>query len=395
MRIVQLEDSFFPNAGYQINIISKYFARHGNEVYILTAEVEKLPDFLTSFFGKDNIAERDARYTSQYNVNIIRIPIRWYYSGRAFFSNKIFQEVKRLNPDVVFVHGCQMLTAMRYLWKLRWLPYPLIMDCHMLEMASRNRLKIPFELFYKLFCASIIKKKHITVVRTQDDNYTEKCLGIPVSQTPWISFGSDTMIFFKDDEMHCKNREEIGIPEDAIVFLYAGKLDETKGGLFLADSIIDKFGTKKRVIFLIIGNTSGEYGNQVEAAFGESENEIIRIPTQEYDKLAYYYQLADVALFPRQCSLSFYDVQACGLPVIFEDNKINSDRAEHNNAFTFRQGDKKDFRKVIKKVIECSAAEMRQLSENAITFIKKDYDYEKISLEYLRLMEDAIQRTCQ
>lgn len=395
MRIVQLEDTFFPNAGYQINIISKYFARQGNEVYILTAEVERLPDFLTSFFGKENMTERDAKYSNQYGVNIIRIPIKGYLSGRAIFGNEIFKKVKRLNPDVVFVHGCQMLTAMRYLWKLRELPYPLIMDCHMLEMASRNKLKVPFEKFYRLFCTSIIKKRHITVVRTQDDDYTEKCLGIPVSQTPWISFGSDTMIFYKDDEKRSKNREEIGIPEDAFVFLYAGKLDETKGGLFLAESIRDRFHTDKRVIFLVIGNSNGEYGNRVEAAFEESGNEIIRIPTQAYDQLAYYYQTADAALFPRQCSLSFYDVQACGLPVIFEDNNINLDRAKHRNAFTFRQGDKKDFRQVMDRVIAYTPDEMNELSENAIAFIKKDYDYEKISLEYLSLMKDAIQQADQ
>ena len=51
MKIVQIEDFFHPDAGYKINILSKYFARMGHETVIITAELDKMPDFLTSFSG--------------------------------------------------------------------------------------------------------------------------------------------------------------------------------------------------------------------------------------------------------------------------------------------------------------------------------------------------------
>ena len=50
MKIVQLEDFFHPDAGYKINILSKYFARMGHETVILTAGLDRMPDYLTSFF---------------------------------------------------------------------------------------------------------------------------------------------------------------------------------------------------------------------------------------------------------------------------------------------------------------------------------------------------------
>ena len=50
MRIVQIEDFFHPNAGYQVNILSKYFSKAGHDVTIVTAELEKLPEYLTGFF---------------------------------------------------------------------------------------------------------------------------------------------------------------------------------------------------------------------------------------------------------------------------------------------------------------------------------------------------------
>ncbi len=390
MKIVQLEDVFFANSGYQINIISKFFVQQGHDVTILSCELDKIPGQYTIFFGKDPEHKWDVSYEKKYGVKIIRFPIKKYVSGRTIFNNDIFEKVGELDPDIVFVHGCQTFTAMRYLRKIKKLPYPLIMDCHMLEMASRNKLKIPFEFFYRLFCTPVIKKRRISVIRTQDDDYTWKCLGIPEELTPWISFGSDTMLFYKDSDSRNKNRLEMGIDDDVFVFLYAGKLDKAKGGLFLAEAIGKSFATNKKLVFLIIGNTIGEYGKRVEEMFNRSENHIIRKPTQSYEDLAYYYQLSDVALFPRQCSLSFYDVQACGLPVIFEDNQINKDRAMHGNAFTFKAGDVDDFRRVIQKLLIYSRKEMDEISRNAISFIENGYDYRKLSKEYLKIMEKAI-----
>ena len=81
LKIVQIEDFFHPDAGYKINILSKYFAKMGHETVIITAELDKIPDFLVSFFGRDNIEERDREYERRYGVKIIRRPIRAYVSG--------------------------------------------------------------------------------------------------------------------------------------------------------------------------------------------------------------------------------------------------------------------------------------------------------------------------
>src|SRR5699024_1833755 len=101
------------------------------------------------------------------------------------------------------------------------------------------------------------------------------------------------------------------IAEDAFVILYAGKLDESKGGKLLAEALREPLKTDRAVVFLVVGNTSGSYGAEVETLFQTSKNRVLRFPTQRYADLAPFYQAADLAVFPRQCSLSFYDVQAC------------------------------------------------------------------------------------
>ena len=390
MKIVNIEDFFHPDAGYQLNILAKYMSKFGHDVTIITAETEKIPDYLKGFFDCTDIERKDKEYSQKYNVNICRIPLKRFVSGRAQFSSSIFDVIRNISPDVVFIHGNNTLIAMQYLLKRERFPYPIVMDCHMLEMASRNRFKKVFEMGYKKVFAPIIIKDKIPVIRTQDDKYVQKCLGVPLEQSPWISVGSDTILFHRDEENRGKFRIHHEIPNDAFVILYAGKLDETKGGMLLAEALRKRFNTQRQVVGVIVGKTIGEYGEKVETLFSGSENRIVRLPTQKYENLAAIYQACDVAVFPRQCSLSFYDVQACGLPVVFEDNQINIDRAKHNNAYTFKAGDTNDLIRRIQEIIDMPIEEYAQVSKNAELFVRDEYNYEDIAAQYMMVIEQAI-----
>ena len=68
MKIVNVEDFFHPDAGYQINILSKYLVALGHEVIIITSQMDKVSTSLTSFFGKENIEEREKKYSNRYGV---------------------------------------------------------------------------------------------------------------------------------------------------------------------------------------------------------------------------------------------------------------------------------------------------------------------------------------
>ncbi len=382
MKIVNIEDFFHPNAGYQINIITKYLAKFGHEVIIITSEMDKIPEELTTFFGRTDIKKYDQEYEKATGVKIIRIPIRCFISGRAVFTKKLQKIVKVLNPDVLYVHGNDTLSAMLYISKIGKLDWALVSDSHMLEMASTNKFNKFFRLYYKIFLTPKIKRNEIPVIRTQDDPYVEKCLGIPLKLAPWISYGSDTMLFHPDIKIREKFRKENNISQEAFVILYAGKLDAPKGGLFLAEAVKKKFRTKKQVVIFIVGNTAGEYGKKVEETFRVSENLILRFPTQRYIDLAKFYQSVDLALFPKQCSLSFYDVQACGVPVIVEDNNINIDRCSHGNGWVFKKESIEDLRKHIEIVINMREIEYMRVCSNAYQFIVENYNYEVKAKEY-------------
>ena len=91
-------------------------------------------------------------------------------------------------------------------------------------------------------------------------------------------------------------------------------------------------------------------------------------------------------IFPRQCSLSFFDAQACGAPVVFEDNIVNCQRAENNNAVLFREADGADFRRAIQACIEYSNETLEYFRRNAIYYIYKNFNNKDRADEYMQYM---------
>ena len=399
MKILMIEDFFHPQAGYQLNVLCPYLVKFGHDVTIICGEMELFPDYLTSFFGKDNISDNDDKFTRETGVNIIRVPVKKYISGRAIFDNSIYENVEKQKPDIIYVHGNDTFTGMQFILKQAKFKVPLISDTHMVELASNNRFAKIFRWGYKNYITPKIKKYNNFVIRTVEDPFVMKWYNIPEEQAPVIGFGSDTLRFQPSCDMKTKMRKELGVDDNDIVVIYAGKLDEYKGGSFLATAIKDKFDLAEISIkFLIIGNVSGEKAEETSKLLEQSNNIVIRRPTQPYPELAKWFQAADVAVFPKQCSLTYYDVLACGLPVLVEDNPIGLQRAkECEAASTFKAGDVGNFRKRLSELV-CSVAEERKktsedmsLSEKAIRYIKENYDYEKQARRYEEVILKVIE----
>ncbi len=393
MRIVHVEDIFYPEAGYQVNILAKCEAMEGHEVYIITCPMEFWDEQRKAFWGVENIEARDKQYEQESGVKVIRFPAYRKYSSRIIYKKGFSKFIDSLKPDILFIHAESSVVTFQYLIKLKKLKYPIILDSHSLEMAACNKLRKPFYAAYKKLFTPIIRKYQLKIIRTQDDDFLMRRLGIPEELAPFISFGSDTTIFHPDDDVKRKLRDELGIRQDAFVIVNTGKLTPAKGGSLFAEAVKKKFDTSREVVVITVGSpTSDSYGESVSNMLAESENRVIRIPTQRYYNLAKYYQVSDLCVFAKECSLSFYDAQACGLPVIVEDNGVNMARVTHHNGVAFHAGEVESLIEAIQKFIRMKPEAYEEYSNNSVNFIHEKYDYRYISIQYTKLMEDEVRR---
>ena len=391
MKILQIEDFFHPDAGYQINVLSKVLAERGHDVTIVcAANLDIFPESLTSFFGTEDIVERDAAYSKKYGVKIKRVPAMGYYSGRTFYAGSVYKQIETLDPDILFVHGNDSASGFRYAHRAAKLPFPVIMDSHMLTVATRNRFANVYRDVYRRVYAPMINKHGIKVIRVQDDPYVIRSLGIDEDNAPYIGFGTDTGLFHPDAQAKAVGREKLGIPQDATVILYAGKLDESKGGMLLAHALLSRFEDRS-LFFVVAGNASGSKAVELEETLSQSENRVLRLPTHKYPDLPELYQVADLALYPAQCSLSFYDVQATGLPVVVDNGTpVNIARVAHGNGFLFQAGSVEGLRGCIERYASLDAHARDALKDASIAYIGTEYCYDNVAKQYESCFEEVI-----
>lgn len=393
MKILHIDETFHPSFGYQINSLAKYQALAGHEVVVFTTDTKHLHVSFRFAADNDRIEELDREYEKNTGVKIVRVPTSGYISNRCVFRSDLFRMIDEVSPDVVMIHQIETYASIRYMMKGYYKKYPTVADSHMLPMASNNKLSKEYNRWFRRFITPKYVKNGITVIRTQDDDYVNSVLGLPESQTPFISFGSDLTLFRPDAAARRKFREENSIPQDAFVITYTGKMDKYKGGILLANALKEKFTAKngREVVCVVVGNVYGdEYGDEVNAILASSENRIIRFPTQRYVDLPVFYQSSDLCVFAKQCSLSFYDEQACGVPVVFEDNNVNKDRASRGGAAVFRAGDVDSFRLEIQRFIDMPSGEYGRYRDNAISFVTSGYDYKDIAGRITEIMLRAV-----
>lgn len=391
MKILHVDDTFHPNFGYQCNPLAKFQCKAGNEVYIITPEAKYIDSIYHSFgeYG-EHLDEDDARYERETGVKILRVKAKGYIMGRLVYVKKALMEaIDSVNPDVVFVHCIETLTAMYLMRKLRH-RYPMAFDSHMLSMASQNKLAKIYEIAYRTLFTSVIKKEKYMVIKTQDDDYIHKHLGVPTELSSFISFGTDVLLFNVDNEAKRKFLMENELPEDTFVITSTGKLTEAKGGMLFAESLKKAFSGNRTVAVVMVADFSGEYEKKVKALLDKSENKIFYYPVQQYTQLPYFYQIADVVVFPKQCSMSFYDAQSCGCPVISEKVHVNEERNSHGNGLCFESGSVEDFRKKIQTLIDMPKTNYERMRENSREFVEKNYSYEYIAAQYTDIMSKAI-----
>lgn len=392
MRILHIDENFHTQYGYHTAPLAAEMVKQGHEAYIITVPADKLYPVFKEFgdtTSPEQIVEYDLQFESDYGVHIFRCPIYRYISYRAIYKPSVFKMIDMIHPDVILCHNSDSYMAIRMI--LRKDRFPVVYDSHMLSMASRNKFARIYRFVYKNFVSPSLRSKKSVVIRTQDDPYVIN-MGVPEEQAPFISFGSDMSLFHPDARAKNELRKQLGISENDFVIVYTGKLNADKGGQLLADTARDIFVSPyyRSVVFLVVGNTTGEYGKAVDKAFAESRNRIIRVPTKRYRDLPPYYQAADLSVFPRQCSMSFYDAQACGVPVLSEDNNVNIERCSHGNGSNFRSDDMLDFRKQIDAYLNMAPEEYNSMKKKAYQFVRNNYSYERIAAQYTKILESAV-----
>ena len=340
----------------------------------------------------NHLSEKDHEFEDRFGVKVIRVHTYKKISSRMVLEHKYISLMKELKPDIVFSHLSDSLTSMRIFRIAHKLPFPIITDNHMVEQASFNPHADLFNKFCRTFITPKLKKNNIPIITLTEETRTfcKKRYGLDDDMLPLIELGTDTTIFHPDEKAKKEFRLANNLDQHARVFIYTGKIINTKKVKLLAEAIKEKISDL--FVLIVVGSATNEYGRETVQLLQTGESKVLLFPTQNMEDLAMFYQASDVAVIPGACSLSFYDEQACGLPVIGENIPVMQERVgtDESRGVLYKMDDYLDLRKALTKYIEMDERELKVQSANAIDYIKKSYDYNVLAKRVEDLMKQLI-----
>lgn len=370
MKIVIVSAFYSEGMGYAENCLPKFMASLGHEVHVITSTLNvygNSPDYSSNYEAFLGAAEQPASTTRSEGYFVHRLPYRLVSS---YVSIKgLVQKIRSLQPDVVHCTEIASLSSFAIAAAKPRMRFSFFAESHQHMSVVKPFLKQPGGAPLKkavYWCTRTLPSALASMAMDKCYAIAPDCLevahrfyGVPRSKLVLQPLGTDTYLFrpVQDEEMANRRaalRESLGYAPSDVVCIYTGRFTGAKNPLALAAAADQLAAQGQPFHALFIGE-------------GPQKDEILKcrntqvIPFMKHRDLADYYRAADVAVWPRQESMSMLDAAACGVPIVVSDEIGEAERVTGNGRF-YKENDVSDLATVLASL--ASAEERRALGKH-------------------------------
>ena len=309
-----LSSPFTEGYSYQDNLLSEYQAKLGHEATVLTATRTRDAEgkIVETAPGEKVLAN---------GVKLIRIK----FHGKLFALFGIFPGVKKvieaIAPDFIFIHGLATF-APRAAVAYRHKP-PLVCivaDNHQDDFntaVGRFHVRLQVSLFRSMWKKWIRAVSRVYGTTGWRAEFARRVYGIPEEKTD-VLFTGCTEKYTEElcSKTRCDVRSELGVSENAFVFIHGGKLNSGKRTLEVMKAFSEmQVPGAKLVLF-------GSVGRDIADSFEKllkSNSDIIHLGMLPGSEVHRYLLAADFGLFPGGHSTLWEESIGSGLPCLFRN----------------------------------------------------------------------------
>ncbi len=306
-------------------------------------------------------------------------------SHKGIINPGLIKAIEQYSPDAILINGWNFnshLKCLKYFHKK--IPVLFRGDSTLLDEQSGIR-----KLLRQFVLTRIYKKVDFGLyVGTQNQKYFLK-YGLKEKQLVFVPHAIDNRRFEANDAN--KNtavdlRRKLNIPEDGVVFLFAGKLEPKKNPAILIETF--KKIRDSSMHLVIVGN--GELEIELKQDSLKSQN-IVFMDFQNQQMMPAIYQMADVFVLPSKgpgetWGLAVNEAMAGGKPVLVSDKcgcAVNLVE-DGKNGFIFQSGNLEDLGKKIKLLAQ-QKNNLKNMSAASLERIKS-WSFEKIATQVEQLV---------
>jgi glycosyltransferase involved in cell wall biosynthesis len=366
----------------------------------VVAEYQKPVDALASYPDLDmalmvprrwperakQMVEAETLPGARFRYIVARTVFTGYYY--IYFYPSLLFHLLRLRPGIIYCYeeAHTFMGALVLLLRRIFLPRSKV-----LLYAAQNiekRYPIPFRWFerYCFHNADLILACGITVAETLRSKGYHRPLRV-------VPLPTDTEAFCPDPPKRRATREQLDIPQEAKVVLYAGKLVEEKGVITLLRAFADVAKEHEQAYLLLAGG--GPMREQIEREARNAGVEArLRLPGVVHNAdLPAYMNAADLFVLPSETRANWreqfgrvaVEAMSCGLPV------IGSDSGEIPNVLgdaglIFHEGDQAALASQLRRLL-CDPPLRVDLSRRARERVMRLFSTEKVAAQHHAVYE--------
>jgi glycosyltransferase involved in cell wall biosynthesis len=303
-------------------------------------------------------------YPYEWAANASHAPGSHHFNG--IDNPNLIDQIKAFQPDAVLVIGWAYkshLKAMRY-FKGR-IPVYFRGDSTLLDTVPWSKRMIRNVLLRWVYHFV----DHAFYVGANNKAYLKK-FGLKENQLSFAPHAIDNARFAKSHQAEAGElREEIGLAENDLLILFAGKFENKKSPLLLLESFLAQ--KKMRLHLLFIGNGDLEAALRLNAK-KSTRVHFIAFQNQKFMPVAY--QACDLFCLPSKgpgetWGLAVNEAMACGKAILVSD-KVGCaiDLVSKDNGAIFRSEDGKDLEKKLSELVK-DKTQLKKLGQNSSKII--------------------------
>lgn len=361
---------------YQDNLLSEYQVKLGHEVTVLTTtRTRDANGHITEVAPEDKLLAN--------GVRLVRLRAPGRLQQFLGLYRGLNQAIERLSPQFIFVHGLgSFVTQAAIRYKQKHTEVKIVADNHQ-DKGTTYTDHFPFNLqlwFFRYKWHSWVHSvEKVYGTTSWRKTFARIYYGIPEEKLDTLIMGIDSD-HLPIDHMLVRRaiREELGIPQDAFLFVTGGKLDHHKHTLEAMKAFGNQPGDNAR--FLLFGAVLPEIKEEFDTLLNNDSRMkyIGYVKSQEVHK---YFLAADFGLFPGRHSVLWEEAIGCGLPCLFHKYEEHDHTEICENCIRMTSHDEKDIQAVLERVLDNKAFYEKLKRQSLLA--AKEYSYHTIAKKSL------------
>jgi 1,2-diacylglycerol 3-alpha-glucosyltransferase len=373
MKILLATDYFMPSLGYEAGLAEAYMMLGHDVLYSASHRVPA---------EKAGLKTRDENTAIPHRLHsALRI------GSRHILIPGIAIDIARFKPNVVHAHTFFDLTSVMVALLKPVFKYRLVYSCHAshvnTDVASSAWRRVTYTV-WRCIGGKLIGAlaDEMNAVGENEQAMVAWGTGKDISEVPIVRLGADLSMFSRPMADRRELRKRLGIGADDIVLVHVGTLAERKQVELLVRATTVLRRLEHGVSALIVGGGDPDYVASVRRVIeqeGAAQFVTLIDNFESRERVAGYYAISDIAVWPGDISIASIEAMASGLPLVLKaGDRYRDFLVSGENGVLYSAGNQEALNQSILDLVE-NRGLREKMGSNGRNFAEKEFAWLSIA----------------